>query len=530
MYVHTPTESLLLRVRDPFAIRELMPSESRTVQLPDGHNIAVKWTLDSAKLLNNIGIAAPSPIKSFYNFPRPPHYQLLDHQVEMASFATLHDKMFNLSEPGTGKTAATLWAADFLMNLGVIKRALIIPPIGPMKSTWAPDIFNVLPHRTFTVIHGDAKRRMKNLSLPVDFYILNHDGVDIEAVAKEVRRRADIDLIVVDEADEFRNARIDKYRFLAWIMERKKRLWMLTGTPCPNWPDDAWALSKLVCPHLSPKYFGMFRDEVRTKVTEHKWRVLEGGAERAFEIMQPAIRFKKRDVLKDLPPLVGPRDVRTTLSKEQLTAVKAMRDEMTMFAAGRQINAVNGADKIIKLRQIFAGSVKDPKTGLYHHLDCTQRINDLVHEIARSVGKVLVIVPFTGILQLLEQELPKHGYRVLSLSGAVKINKRPGIISEFKENSEIDVMLAHPKVMSHGINLTEVSDTIFYAPINSNVQYMQVIERNSRLGQVNTMWLKRMLAHPIEASLYKVLDDRGSTQNGILELYQQFIDQKDDTL
>ena len=186
MYVHTPSKSLILKVRDPLAIRELMPAESRTVCLPDGHNIQIRWTLDASKVLRNIGVSAPSPITSFYTWPRNKlkYPKVLDHQVDMASFSTLNDRLFNLSEMGTGKTAATLWAIDYLMTIGALKRALIVCPLSSMKATWTTDIFDLLPHRTSVIVHGSVERRMKLLRLPHDFYIINHDGLDIEPVAR----------------------------------------------------------------------------------------------------------------------------------------------------------------------------------------------------------------------------------------------------------------------------------------------------------------------------------------------------------
>lgn len=533
MYVHTPSQSLILKVRDPLQIRELMPAESRTVSLPDGHNIQLKWTLDSAKLLRNIGIAAPSPITSFYRFPRPPHYDLPDDQVSMASFQTLNDKCFNLSEPGSGKTAATCWAADYLMEIGVIKRALITCPLTSMKLTWQHDLFEILPHRTSTIVHGDMDRRWKNLSRKVDFYIMNHDGLDLERLAVEIRKRPDIGLVVVDEADVLCNAKTDVYRFLKWIMERKTKLWLLTGTPTPNAPTDAWALSKLINPSLSPQFEGRFKDETMQQVSTHRWVPKAGADQRAFEIMQPAIRIMK-DRSK-LPPFNGPHDMPTTLSDEQKVALKSMKDEMTMFAKKTAINAVNGADKLAKLRQILCGSVKDPNTGLYHHLDCAPRIRDLRKLMGRAQGKRLVIAPFKGIVQLLGTELPKPdqqaglpGYRVLTLNGDVPAAKRAGIVEQFKTDPEIDGLLCHPKVMSHGLNLTEADMTIFYGPINSNRQYLQVIERFFRRGQKFPMWLLRMVAHPIEASIYKVVDGRGTMQRNILDLYDEFITGSDE--
>ena len=546
MFVHTPSKSLILRVRDPFAIRELLPTHSKVAAFPDGHNVAVKWTLDSARLLRNIGVAAPSPIKNFYAWPKIKGiYSPLDHQVEMASFQTLHDKCFNLSDPGTGKTAATLWALDYLMLEGVIKRALIMCPLSSMTLTWRQDIFDTLPHRVVDVIHGgSAERRVKRLKRPIDFYVLNHDGIDIEAVAKEVRRRPDIDIIVVDEASFYRNAQIDKYRFLKWVAEKKLKLWLLTGTPCPNYPTDAWALSKLVDPSLAPQFFGTFRDQVMEQVNwigadgkaQKRFVPVKGAAERAYEILQPAIRFRKRDCLT-LPALMGPRDVQTQLSVEQKAAVKLMRDEMILHAKEHQINAVNGADKLNKLRQILCGAVKDASTGTYHRLDCHQRVRDLRTLISQASAKVLVIVPFKGILQTLAEELPKPdkhtglpGYTVATMNGDVSATERVKIITRFKNEPDPHVLVCHPRVMAHGLNLTEADTTIFYAPIYSNDEYAQVIERFNRLGQKHTMNLLRMLAHPIEAAIYKVVDERGTMQNSILDLYQQVIEGKEDHL
>src|ERR1700739_1853822 len=97
MYVHTPSRSLILKVKDPLSIREALPDASKTIMLADGHNIAVKWTLESARVLRNMDIAAPSAITSFYTWPG--RYKPMPHQVEMAAFCTLHDRCFNLSEP-----------------------------------------------------------------------------------------------------------------------------------------------------------------------------------------------------------------------------------------------------------------------------------------------------------------------------------------------------------------------------------------------------------------------------------------------
>ena len=103
----------------------------------------------------------------------------------------------------------------------------------------------------------------------------------------------------------------------------------------------------------------------------------------------------------------------------------------------------------------------------------------------------------------------------------MSITKRNEIIRQFKESPDPHVLLCHPKVMSHGLTLTEADTMIFYAPIYSNDQYMQVRERLNRPGQTRHMTMVRIAANALEWSIYKALDERTVTQETILELYKR---------
>jgi hypothetical protein len=75
--------------------------------------------------------------------------------------------------------------------------------------------------------------------------------------------------------------------------------------------------------------------------------------------------------------------------------------------------------------------------------------------------------------------------------------------------------------MAHGLNLTEADMLISYAPIYSNDEWQQVMERFNRAGQTRKMTIVRMAAHPLEWAIYKMLDNRQQGQNSILDLYKQ---------
>jgi SNF2 family DNA or RNA helicase len=134
-------------------------------------------------------------------------------------------------------------------------------------------------------------------------------------------------------------------------------------------------------------------------------------------------------------------------------------------------------------------------------------------------AKVLVVVPFKGIIQLLKPEVEAAGHTCEIVNGDVPMNKRSEIFKAFKTQADPHVLLCHPAVMAHGLNLTEADMLIFYAPIYSNDEVEQVNERFNRAGQTRPMTIVRIGAHPLEWAIYRMTDTRKQAQNSILELY-----------
>ncbi len=77
--------------------------------------------------------------------------------------------------------------------------------------------------------------------------------------------------------------------------------------------------------------------------------------------------------------------------------------------------------------------------------------------------------------------------------------------------------------MAHGLSLVEADTLICYAPIYSNDEYLQMIERFNRLGQTRKMTITRIGAHPLEWEIYKVVDTKGISQDNILRLYRSVL-------
>lgn len=516
MLIHEESRSILLKVRNLKKLDEFLPGRYEFTDFK-GHNIAIPHGLEETKILKNLGVDVPSPIMHYYNWPGP--FPAWDHQKHTAALLTLHNRFYVLNEAGTAKTASSLWAADYLMLEKKVRRCLIVCMLSTAEAVWMDEIFAFLMHRTAAFVYGDKKRRIANLDKDVDFYVINHDGVEV--MSKELRLRKDIDLVILDEASAYINSRTAMYKTLQQLIRPNMIFWPMTATPTPNSPTDAWALARLTTPSTVPAYFSHFRDMTMHQVSTYKWIPKNTSADTVFKALQPAVRYRKADCI-DLPPVVF-KNRKCELSSEQMKAFTEMRNKDVLLAkSGEKITAVNAADRLNKLRQLLCGVIKNTETEKYVPLDFRPRLQLLIECIEEAHAKVLVIVPFKGIIYELNKQLHKR-FSCAVINGDVTPRSRREIIKAFKTQEDPHVLLCHPKVMSHGLNLTEADTLIFYGPINSNDEAMQVVERFNRKGQTRKMTVVRMSSHMIEDSIYKTLTVRQLGQDKTLALYDQYL-------
>lgn len=503
--------ALLMSVSDPQQITVAIPT-AKELNFK-GHNIvAVKHTLDAAKVLRNMGLDAPSPIL-YDGFVFGGRYTPMSHQVQTAEFLTLNNRAFVFNTMGTGKTGAALWTADYLKQREHVKKILIIAPLSVMD-VWVNEAFNVLPHWSITQLIGKKERRIELLNQGNDICVINFDGL---VTIKDEIAKWKPDLVIADEASAYCNPNTKRYKALKEILRVDTRLWLLTGTPVANAPTDAYGLIKLVNPGAIPASFGLFRETLMIKRGPYKWFPKPGAVERVFELMQPAIRFTKKDCL-DLPPVTfNQRAVQ--MSDTQLEAFNAMKATMRHedSDAGYEITAANAAVKLIKLQQILCGVVKDSDQNAVY-LDPVDRLETTKELCEQSEGKVLIFVPFINAMHMIQNYLSPH-WETFLVNGEVGKNERTEIFARFQRESKKQIIVAHPKVAAHGLTLTAANTIIWFAPTFSIDQYLQANARIDRTGQELPMSIYNLYSHPVEAAIYGVLQTRENLQSRMLDLY-----------
>lgn len=454
---------------------------------------------------------------SEYEWPRPPGFTPFDHQKQTSEFLITNRKAFCFNEQGTGKTASVIWAVDYLMQRGLVNRVLVICPLSIMKSAWQNDLFKFAIHRTVTVAYGAAQKRKQLINMGADFVIINFDGVGI--VKKEIIAGG-FDLIVVDEASAYKNAQTDRWKDLRDLTKVIKGLWMLTGTPAAQSPADAYGLAKLVNPNGVPQFFSMFRDSVMLKMGMYRWIPKPTAQHTVHKALQPAIRFEKADCL-DLPPVTFV-DRDAPLTPQQLKYYRILKKQMLIEASGEEITAVNAAVQINKLLQIAGGAVYSDN-GEIIEFDVSNRLNVVQEVIEESSHKVLVFVPFTHTIELLQKHLAKSNITCDVINGSVSVNKRADIVRQFQDSPDPKALIIQPKAASHGLTLTAANTIIWYAPCTSVETYLQANARIDRPGQVNNMTVVHINGSPVETRMYSMLKGNIDNHQKVIDLYKQII-------
>lgn len=504
-------KALLLETPDPSVVTGAIKKSALT-----DAGVLVHWGHNEAEQLAELRLDTPSPILRDYKWTGK--HTPFDHQKETASFLSIRKRAFCFNEQGTGKTASVIWSADYLMKKGLVKRVLVLCPLSIMKSAWQKDLFTFAMHRSCGVAHGAAAQRKKVIASGVEFVIINFDGLSV--VADEVAAGG-FDLIVVDEANAYKNAQTNRWKVLNKLLKATDpRLWMLTGTPAAQSPVDAFGLARLVNPEGCPKYFTEFRATVLTKVTTFKWIPKPSAPAYVHRVLQPAIRFEKKDCL-DLPEVTHV-DRDAPLTPQQLKYYKLLRDEMIMEAAGEEVSAVNAATKLNKLLQISGGAVYTD-TGEVLEFDVSNRLNVVLEVIEEASHKVLVFVPFTHTIELLRERLEKAGITCGVINGQVSVNKRSELVDRFQANPDPHVLIIQPQAASHGLTLTAADTIIWYAPTTSVETYLQANARIDRAGQKNAMTIVHIKGSPAEERLYTMLQNNIDHHEKLIDLYRDVL-------
>lgn len=508
-------KAVLIKTRTPHKYTVIPKSKIVQDHGNGGYTVAIYFGLDEMRVLRNLGVKkAPSPITVKYDWPG--RYKPMAHQLDTAAFLTLHRRGFCFNDPGTGKTLAALWAADYLMKRGEVRRVLVICPVSIMQTAWMGDIASSIIHRSAIVAHhSKASRRIEMVQGNYEIVIINYEGVEL--VGPEIKNDGRFDLIIVDEANAYKNPQTRRWKALAALLTPDTYLWMMTGTPASQSPVDAYGLAKLVNPVNVPKFATAWRDKVMTKLTQFKWAPKPNSKQLVHDALQPAIRYAKADCL-DLPPVITETRI-VPMTPQQVKYYKLLKEQMLIMAAGETISAVNAGVMVSKLLQVSSGAAytDDKEVVMF---DSAPRLGVLMEILEETSRKVIIFAMFRSSIETIVNYLTKQGINTAQIHGDVSAGKRSIIINDFQNTDNVRVLVMQPQATAHGITLTAADTVVFYGPLMSVEMYLQCIARADRKGQdSDKVTVVNIQSSPIEEKLFKAMSSKVSDHSLLVGMF-----------
>lgn len=478
----------------------------------DGRSLTVvphRW--DTISRLRSRGLHAPSMAET-YHWPGP--WPPMRHQKATTAFLLDHPRAFVLSDPGTGKTASAIWAADILMKQQQVRRVLIVAPKSTLVSVWEKELFVLLRGAVYSTLEGSRERKRQVAADPrIRWIIVNPESLGIVA-----DHLPGVDLVIVDEATRFKTWSAQRTRTL-FRLGLDKRLWMMTGTPAPQQPTDAYALIKSV---RRGKYMSerQFRDMTMLQVNQFRWVPKSEAPEIIAREMQPAVRYRREECV-DLPEfLVVDRAV--PLSPQQAKLVKTFQREAFADLEGKKITAANAAGALSKCLQVMAGGVYgDDSHGnvVGYSVDAEPLFETLRDIVEDAQGPVLVFAPFRVSAATIHLRMQAAGFRSAVIMAGTTPSQRADIFRDVQEG-RLDVMVAIPQTVSHGLTLTASNTIVWVSPPMSFETYEQANARIYRKGQTRPCTAYRLVQNNLTQMLYKRLDTKATLQETILRLME----------
>lgn len=400
--------------------------------------------------------------------------QIRPHQMEGADFLAARDTAYLNWEPRVGKTFAAIRACDRVLA----KRVLVLCP-SIVKSNWKTQ-FEALQREPRTVGVATGLNGWPE----TDVVIANYDLVSKEtsAAIRQIPRVA-WDVVILDEAHFLKGPTRRTRNVLGKRMDRgssslirlAKRVWCLSGTPCPNHYGELFPVLKALYPAAlldkrakSPRSFTLweFQDRFCTHRTSNFGRTITGSdTNMARDLMgrvAPFMNHKKlKDVAKDIPKvemsdMVFSADELTNADRKKLgdldELMKRELDQMLVESGDELISAVNSAGMHIARERQAVGLLK---AGLAAQL--------ADYELYTGQYRKLVIFHHhKAVGQVLSDLLVAHG--CVWVHGGISQPVRELRVKTFRESPSVKIFIAQINAANTGIDLSVSDDVLIVEP------------------------------------------------------------------
>ena len=400
---------------------------------------------------------------------------------------------------------------------------LIICP-SSLKLVWRDEILKWIPDINKDKINIQIFKSGKDqFKSGEKFYIMSYD---LTIKLEEKIKNKNFNFIIADEAHYLKSPDAKRTKCLMPIIQKSKRVLLLTGTPILSRPVELYPLLTMLRPDLFHNFsvFGNRYCDPKRNFFGTDWTGSSCAKELNYILKNIMIRRLKKDVISQLPPKKRQKVEIQTDSKviKQIQAINISTDGL--FQKLNELNNSPSNARIDYDDEDF-GDEGDNLLNLFSKVYLlsaeakAQGVKDYIHYLLDNKCKFLVFAHHKIMLDSIEEEVQKLKIDYIRIDGKVKVEKRQEYVNKFQNDETCLVAILSITACYTGITLTAASTVVFSELHMTPAVMIQAEDRAHRIGQEHECVNIHYLYGPdtLDEILFKMLNQKQNIFSNTLD-------------
>ena len=418
---------------------------------------------------------------------------LRPYQEKAVTFLYERNHAMLLASMGAGKTYIMLETMRELLRDGIVKRFLILAPLRVCNEVWVQERDKWGVPITMEVATGTESNRLKVFNGSAQVVVTNYENI-----VWLTKQQHNFDGLVCDELTRLKDSSGKRFKALFKKINNFKVRYGMTGSFTSNGLEDVFGQCKVIDSTLLGRYKTHFLDEYFTLINAeyHTYASKPDALNNVMNKIRSSTFLLENAEYKDKLPPLHTVFLDCEMSILGKSTYKEIKKERAITFANKEISASNAGVLVSKLQQGASGfyyandNEHTPVWASHHKFD---RLKELLEENQRD--PTMVFYMFDAERQELLKRFP-HAQTLDDFDAVNRWNR-----------GEIELLIAHPKSASHGLNLQGYANKLVFMSLPYSMDlFEQAVGRIHRGGQKREVWCYIMQAkNTIDAGIWQVL-------------------------